>query len=238
MIELLFAYGAGLLTLINPCILPILPIVLSTALSADRRAPLRLALGMSLSFVALGLSLSAAGPGVGLSPDAVARGAALVMAAFGLMMLVPRLSAGFASATTALASRADQNLAADWATSPKGQLLGGLLLGAVWSPCIGPTLGAAISLAASRQDLTAAALVMTAFAAGVSTLILLLAYGAKSRLQARKALIARLAPKARPILGGAFLAVGLFLWFGLNHPVEAWLLDTLPPWLTDLSVAL
>jgi hypothetical protein len=79
---------------------------------------------------------------------------------------------------------------------------------------------------------------MIAFSAGVSTLILALAYGAKSRLQARKALLARLAPKAKPILGAAFLAVGLFLWFGLNHPVEAWLLDTLPPWLTDLSVAL
>lgn len=238
MIELFFAYGAGLLTLINPCILPILPIVLSTALLADRRAPLRLAAGMSLSFITLGLGLSAAGPGLGLSPDAMARGAALVMAVFGLMMLVPRLSAGFATATTAFAARADQSLASDWATSPKGQVLGGILLGAVWSPCIGPTLGAAISLAASRADLIGAGLVMTAFAAGVSTLILLLAYGAKSRLQARKALIARLAPKARPILGGAFLAVGLFLWFGLNHPVEAWLLDTLPPWLTDLSVAL
>ena len=238
MLDLIFAFGAGLLTLINPCILPILPIVLTTALSADRRAPLRLAAGMSLSFVTLGLGLSAAGPGLGLSPDAVARGAALVMAAFGLMMLVPRLSAGFASATTAFAARADAQLAQDWATSPRGQLLGGLLLGAVWSPCIGPTLGAAISLAASRDDLAAAAMVMTAFAAGVSTLILALAYGTKSRLQARKALIARLAPKARPLLGGAFLAVGLFLWFGLNHPVEAWLLDTLPPWLTDLSVTL
>lgn len=238
MLSLLLAYGAGLLTLINPCVLPILPIVLATALSADRRAPLRLALGMSLSFVALGLGLSAAGPGLGLSPDTAARAAALLMAAFGLVMLVPALAARFATATAGLAARADRGLGADWATSPTGQIAGGLLLGAVWSPCIGPTLGAAISLAAQRTDLLGAGLTMAAFAAGVSTLILALAYGAKSRLQARKALLTRLAPKARPILGAAFLAVGLFLWSGLNHPVEAWLLDTLPPWLTDLSVAL
>lgn len=238
MIDLFFAYGAGLLTLINPCILPILPIVLSTALSADRRAPLRLALGMSLSFVTLGLILTAAGPALGLSPETAARAAALLMAGFGLVMLVPAFATRFASATTAFAARADQGLAADWATSPSGQIAGGLLLGAVWSPCIGPTLGAAISLAAARTDLLGAGLTMVAFAAGVSTLILGLAYGAKSRLQARKALLMRLAPKARPILGAAFLAVGLFLWSGLNHPVEAWLLDTLPPWLTDLSVAL
>ena len=238
MIDLFFAYGAGLLTLINPCILPILPIVLSTALSADRRAPLRLALGMSLSFVTLGLILTAAGPALGLSPETAARAAALLMAGFGLVMLVPAFATRFASATTAFAARADQGLAADWATSPSGQIAGGLLLGAVWSPCIGPTLGAAISLAAQRTDLLGAGLTMVAFAAGVSTLILALAYGAKSRLQARKALLLRLAPKARPILGATFLAVGLFLWSGLNHPVEAWLLDTLPPWLTDLSVAL
>ncbi|WP_434617621.1 cytochrome c biogenesis CcdA family protein [Tabrizicola sp. M-4] len=238
MIDLLFAYGAGLLTLINPCILPILPIVLSTALSADRRAPLRLAFGMSLSFVTLGLILSAAGPALGLSPETAARAAALLMAGFGLVMLVPAFSARFATATTAFAARADRGLGSDWATSPSGQIAGGLLLGAVWSPCIGPTLGAAISLAAQRTDLLGAGLTMVAFAAGVSTLILALAYGAKSRLQARKALLLRLAPKARPILGATFLAVGLFLWSGLNHPVEAWLLDTLPPWLTDLSVAL
>jgi cytochrome c biogenesis protein CcdA len=238
MLQLLLADGAGLHTLINPCVLPVLPIVLASALSADRRAPLRLALGMSLSFVVLGVGLSAAGSSLGLSPERAAQGAALLMAVFGLFMLVPSLSAGFATVTAGLAARADQSIRTDWAASPTGQILGGLLLGAVWSPCIGPTLGAAISLAAQRTDLLGATLVMIAFAAGVSTLILALAYGAKSQLQARKALLARLAPKAKPILGAAFLAVGLFLWFGLNHPVEAWLLDTLPPWLTDLSVAL
>ncbi len=236
--QLLLAYGAGLLTLINPCVLPVLPIVLATALSADRRAPLRLALGMSLSFVLLGVGLSAAGSSIGISPETAARSAALLMAAFGLFMLVPALSAGFATATAGLAARADQSLRPDWAASPGGQVLGGLLLGAVWSPCIGPTLGAAISLAAQRTDLVGATLVMTAFSAGVATLILALGYGTKTRLQARKALLARLAPRAKPILGAAFLSVGLFLWFGLNHPVEAWLLDTLPLWLTDLSVAL
>lgn len=238
MLQLLLAYGAGLLTLINPCVLPVLPIVLASALSADRRAPLRLAAGMSLSFVVLGVGLSAAGSGLGISAETAARGAALLMATFGLFLLVPALSAGFATVTAGLAARADQTLRPDWAASATGQWLGGILLGAVWSPCIGPTLGAAISMAAQRSDLLGATLVMSAFAAGVSTLILGLAYGTKSGLQARKAWLARLAPRAKPILGGAFLAVGMFLFLGLNHPVEAWLLDTLPPWLTDLSVAL
>ena len=55
--DLILAYLAGLLTLINPCVLPVLPIVLASALQQDRRAPMALAAGMSLSFVVLGLSL-------------------------------------------------------------------------------------------------------------------------------------------------------------------------------------
>ena len=236
--ELVFAYLAGLLTLINPCVLPVLPIVLASSLHRDRRAPLALAAGMSLSFVTLGLGVTALGPALGLDSDSVARAAALAMVGFGLVMLVPALAARFSMVTAGLAARADAQIDTTSDGGLGGQLLSGALLGAVWSPCIGPTLGAAISLAAQRTDLIGAGLTMAAFAAGVSTLILGLAYGAKSRLQARKALLMRLAPKARPILGAAFLAVGLFLWSGLNHPVEAWLLDTLPPWLTDLSVAL
>jgi cytochrome c biogenesis protein CcdA len=118
-----------------------------------------------------------------------------------------------------------------------GQAVAGLLLGAAWSPCIGPTLGAAIALAARGEDLARAGAVMAMFALGVSTLILGLAYGARATLQRRKATLRALARLARPIMGATFVLVGLALFFELQRPVETWLLDTLPPWLTDLSVA-
>ena len=69
--ELFFAYGAGLLTLINPCVLPILPIVLATALQASRHGPLAVAAGMSLSFVLLGMLVTVAGRGLGLTAHQV-----------------------------------------------------------------------------------------------------------------------------------------------------------------------
>ena len=119
-----------------------------------------------------------------------------------------------------------------------GQFLAGALLGAVWSPCIGPTLGAAISLAAQGQDLLRAGTIMTAFAAGVSTLILILAYGARSTLAPRQAALRRLAVRAKPLMGATFVLIGLALWFRLNHRVDAWLLDVLPPWLVDFSVSI
>jgi cytochrome c-type biogenesis protein len=236
--ELIFAYLAGLLTLINPCVLPVLPIVLASSLHRDRRAPLALAAGMSLSFVALGLGVTALGPALGLDADRVARVAALAMVGFGMVMLVPALSAGFSTATAGLAARADAQVDAASETGLSGQVLSGVLLGAVWSPCIGPTLGAAIALASTGESLGRAGAIMMAFALGVSTLILALAYGAKSAIRRRQTLLRRLADRSKPVMGVTFIVVGLSLWFGLHHVIEAWLVQTLPAWLIDFSVSI
>ena len=67
--EFIFAYGAGLLTLINPCVLPILPIVLATALNASRHGPLALAAGLSLSFVVLGMGVTVLGYSLGITEE-------------------------------------------------------------------------------------------------------------------------------------------------------------------------
>ena len=236
--DLILGYLAGLLTLINPCILPVLPIVLASATQADRRAPLALAAGLSAAFVLLGVGVSAAGPALGLSPDVVSRLAALMMVGFGLVMLMPALGGRFATATAGIAAFADARMDDVTRNGLGGQFLGGALLGAVWSPCIGPTLGAAISLAAQGEDLAWAGAIMAAFAAGVSTLILALAYGARSALAKRQAALRRLASRARPLMGATFVLIGLALWFRLNHLIDIWLLDRLPPWLIDLSVSI
>lgn len=236
--ELVFAYAAGLLTLINPCVLPVLPIVLATALQASRHGPAVLALGMSLSFVALGLGVTVFGYALGLTPEDIAKGGAVLMIGFGLILLVPRFSTAFSTATAGVASSADTSLDTIDRSTLRGQFLGGVLLGAVWSPCIGPTLGGAISLASQGTNLLWAALIMVAFAMGVSTVILALGYGARSALQRRQALMRRIAHAARPAMGVVFIAVGLALLFNIHHMVEAWLLGVMPGWLLDLSVSI
>ena len=236
--ELILGYFAGLLTLINPCVLPVLPIVLASSLQQDRRAPLALAAGMSVTFVVLGLGVAAAGPALGLTEDTVARASALLMIGFGLVLLMPALGGRFALATAGVAAQADAHMDAVTRAGLPGQLLGGALLGAVWSPCIGPTLGAAISLAAQGEDLAWAGAIMAAFAAGVSTLILGIAYGARSALARRQALLRQIATRSKPVMGVAFVLIGTALWFRLNHTIDAWLLDRLPPWLVDLSVSI
>lgn len=236
--ELLLAYAAGMLTLINPCVLPVLPIVLASALNASRLGPVLLTAGMSASFVAVGMFLALLGPSLGLNDAVVSRIGAGLMIGFGAVLLIPRAGAAFATATAGLAARADARMDRLDAGTARGQLLGGALLGAVWSPCVGPTLGAAIAMAATGESPARAAAIMTAFALGLSTVMLALAYGTRRAIAARAGAMRALAGRARPILGAAFLGVGLMLWFHLNRIAEAWLLDHMPAWLIDFSVSI
>jgi cytochrome c-type biogenesis protein len=235
--DIVFAYLAGLLTLINPCVIPVLPIVLASSLQIDPRAPLALSTGMGLSFVLLGTGVAAVGPALRIYPEDVTRIAALAMMAFGAVLAVPALGRRFSMATAGMAAGADARMAA----APRGigsEFLGGALLGAVWSPCIGPTLGAAIAMASLQQDLGQAALVMTAFALGVATLMLAAAYGLRHWMRRRSGRLAAFAHQARPVMGWVFIAVGAALFLGLHHAIEAAALRILPPWLIDLSVSL
>lgn len=235
--DLVLAYLAGLLTLINPCVLPVLPIVLASSLQIDPRAPLALATGMGLSFVVLGTAVAAIGPAVGLYPDDVADIAALVMVGFGAVLILPALGRRFAAVSAGVAAMADARIAA----APRGigsEFTGGALLGAVWSPCIGPTLGAAIALASTGEAPGQAALVMTAFALGVVTLVLAAAYGLRGWMRRNSARLVGLSRRARPVMGAIFILVGTALLFGVDHMIERAALRVLPAWLIDLSVSI
>ncbi len=234
--ELVLGYLAGLLTLINPCVLPVLPIALASSLQKDQRGPLALALGMSVTFVIVGVSVSAVGPSLGVDDESVSRAGAALMIVFGSVLLIPQLHNRFSLATAGVAESADTTISGLDQTGLKSQFLGGVLLGGVWSPCIGPTLGGAISLASQGGNLWWAGAVMTSFALGISTIILVLAYGARESIRKRQNSLRGLAEKSKPIMGITFLAVGIIVWMKWHQAIEGWLLDLMPVWLQDLSV--
>jgi cytochrome c biogenesis protein CcdA len=234
--DLFFGYLAGLLTLINPCVLPILPIILATALQAGRAGPLALAAGMSLSFVIVGMGVAVFGRALGIDDRTIAQAGAFMMILFGTVLVIPQVSTRFATATAGISARADAQIDRLNQTHLSGQFVGGALLGAVWVPCVGPTLGGAIALASAGENLGWAAATMLSFALGISTVIVLLSYGAQNALKSRRDLFRRLSGKARMLMGAIFIAVGLALVFNLHIAAEIWLLDHLPIWLQDLSV--
>ncbi len=236
MLELAFAYLAGLLTLINPCVLPVLPIVLGTASTSGWRGPAALALGMSVSFVALGVGVSALGPALGIDSETISTAGAVVMIIFGAVLLTPALGNRFELATAGMAASADNRIAALPSNNLRSTFLGGTLLGAVWSPCTGPTLGAAIGFASQGENLIFATAIMTAFAAGVSTLILGLGLGTRALIGQRAQALRGIAKRSKPIMGAVFIAVGLMIYFHIFRWAEAWAVDNLPYWLNDLSI--
>ncbi|MEM9350971.1 MAG: cytochrome c biogenesis CcdA family protein, partial [Pseudomonadota bacterium] len=211
--DLVFGYLAGVLTLINPCVVPVLPIILATALQASKWGPVALAAGMSLAFVTLGVSISAFGRAFGIDEGMIANAGAVIMVAFGLVLLVPRFSESFATATGGFAGRADTGLDDVDRSSLRGQFFTGALLGAVWSPCVGPTLGGAIALASTGENLGWATAIMVSFALGVSSIILALGYGAQSALRSRAAFMRRMSVYARPVMGVILVLVGLGILF-------------------------
>ncbi len=236
-LELLFGYGAGLLTLINPCVLPVLPIILGSALREEPLGPLALAAGLSLTFVVLGIAVAAAGPAIGLDAEGMTRIAAVTMVGFGLILMVPAFNMRFAAATAGIAGHAEQRRT-NTGAGLAGHFLGGMLLGAAWSPCIGPTLGGAISLASQGESLPWAAAIMASFALGTSTVILLLAYGTRKAIARRQAGLRKIAAGSKTVMAIALIVVGLIILFGLHQHIEGWVMSLLPVWLQDLSVSL
>ena len=233
-----WAYLAGTLTLINPCVLPLLPIIIAAAFQNSRFGPLVLAAGLTLSFTLIGTGVTAFGHLVGIDADIISRSAAVVMVSFGLVLLIPKAQVLLANLTSPLASGANNRLDRLHETGVMGQFVVGMLLGAVWSPCIGPTLGGAIGLAASGDGLGEAAATMLVFSIGVSTVLMALAYGSREILNARRQRLMAWMPWAKPIMGVTLLAVGTAIFFHFDRMIEGFLLDLMPIWLQDLSVSL
>ncbi len=234
---LALSFGAGALSLLSPCVLPLLPIVIASALQHHRLGPLALAAGLVASSTATGLTFASLGFAVPVDREAARVGAAAAMALAGLALLVPGLAALGAGAMAPVARGADR-LARRVPSGLAGQGLLGLLLGGVWLPCTGPTLAAATTLAAQSDNLARAGLVMVVFGVGAAVPLLALAYGSRRAVGARRPWAGAVLSAGKPLMGGALLLVAALTASGGDKVVEAWLLDRMPGWLVDLTVRL
>jgi cytochrome c biogenesis protein CcdA len=232
---LALAFVAGVLSILSPCVLPILPIVLGAAASEHRLGPAALAAGLAVSFVIIGLFVATVGYSIGLDADLLRNVAAVLMIVMGVVLLVPRFQAQLALAGAPFANWSDRRFGGSAKTGLAGQLSLGFLLGAVWSPCVGPTLGAASILAAQGRDLGEVGATMLAF--GLGAALPLAALGLISReavLRWRTRLMSGGA-RAKAAFAGVLVAMGVLVISGLDRRVETVLVDRSPQWLTDLT---
>ena len=226
---------AGVLSTLSPCVLPLLPIVLGAAASEHRLGPAALAAGLAISFTAIGLFVATIGFAAGLDTGFFRMVAAILLIGVGVVLLVPRLQEQFALAAPPVSNWAGGYADNFAPTSLAGQFGLGLLLGAVWSPCVGPTLGAASILAAKGEDLGEVALTMLAFGIGAALPLLLIGLLSREAMQRWRARLMETGKTGKTILGLLLVTVGLLVATNLDKRIETLLVDASPAWLTELT---
>ncbi len=232
---LALAFLAGVLTVLSPCVLPLVPIVLGTAASEHKAGPVALAIGLALSFTAIGLFVATIGFAAGLDSDLFRTVSAVLLIGIGLVLLVPRLQAQFALAASPVGNFVDERLGGFATNGLWGQFGLGLLLGAVWSPCVGPTLGAASLLAAKGENLGAVALTMFGFGIGAALPLMALGLLSREAMMRTRGRLVEAGKGGKMLLGLLLVAIGLLVATGLDKRLETVLVDASPAWLTELT---
>jgi cytochrome c-type biogenesis protein len=226
---------AGILSTVSPCVLPLLPIVLGTAVSEHRLGPVALAGGLALSFVAIGLFVATFGFSIGLDAGVFRSAAAVLLLLVGAILVVPRFQTRLAVAAGPVSDWTERRFSGFSTSGLGGQFGVGLLLGAVWTPCVGPTLGAASILAAQGQDLGQVGLTMLAFGIGAALPLLLLGLLSREALMRWRERLLTAGKGAKTVLGTILVAIGILILTGVDKRVEAALVAASPAWLTELT---
>jgi cytochrome c-type biogenesis protein len=233
--SLALAFVAGVLSILSPCVLPILPIVLGAAASEHRWGPAALAAGLAASFVVIGLFVATIGYSIGLDGDRLRYVAAVLMIVIGVILLVPRLQVQLAVAGAPLQNWSDRHFGGSPRSGIAGQVSVGLLLGAVWSPCVGPTLGAASILAAQGRDLGVVGATMLSFGLGAGLPLAALGLLSREAVLRWRTHLAAGSARAKSVFAVLLVGIGFLIVSGLDKRVETLAVDRSPQWLTNLT---
>ncbi|AVX90943.1 cytochrome C biogenesis protein [Pseudomonas koreensis] len=166
---LVLAYLGGVLTIVSPCILPVLPFVFARSGQPFIKSGLPLLTGMALTF-ALVATLAAVGGGWVVQVNQYGRWLALLFVAlFGLTLLLPRLAERLTRPLVSAGSRLSEAAGQDNRPRPGASFLIGVATGLLWAPCAGPILGLILTGAALQGASIATTLLLLAYAAGAAT---------------------------------------------------------------------
>jgi cytochrome c biogenesis protein CcdA len=235
----LATYGLGLLagalSTLSPCVLPLVPVLVASAVSAHRWGAMALGIGLALSFAIVGIFLATLDASLGLDPDTFRIVGACILAMFGLVMLVPKLQDLFTRAASILSNSGNQLLARITFEGLLGQFFVGVSLGLVWSPCVGPTLGAATTLASQGKDLGQIGLLMLFFGFGAAAPLVMLGSLSRTSMMKVRGRLLSTGKYGRQLLGLIMLGLGILIATGGDKSFEAWILNQTPDWLTSVT---
>jgi len=234
----LLAFAAGALTILSPCVLPLVPVVLASAAQRHRLGAVALAGGLIASFTIVGFIVAAFGARLGLDADHLRTSGALILGAAGVFLLVPKLQDLAANAASPLMAWAGERQQTFDNGGLWGQTAIGALLGLVWSPCVGPTLGAAIALAAQGQQLSRVAWTMASFGTGIAAVLLGIALLGRNLFLRMRSGLAANAKTGKVALGAILLLTSMLILSGLDRIIEGRFVQAAPDWLVELTTSI
>lgn len=230
-ILILFAFLGGIITILSPCILPILPIVLSGTITGGKRRPLGVVAGFIGSFTFFTLFLSAIVKATGVSPDSLRLTAVIIIAFFGVSLLIPPLQLAMEKWFSRLAKITPVQNQNDGFISG---ILVGASLGLVWTPCVGPILASIITLAATSTVGFNAVIITVAYAVGTAIPLLAITAGGRSLLTNHPWLVAN-TTRIQKGFGVLMLCTAVMILLSLDRAFQTYILNTFPAYGTGLT---
>lgn len=231
-ILILFAFLGGIITILSPCILPILPIVLSGSITGGKRRPMGVVTGFILSFTFFTLFLSAIVRATGLSADALRMLAVVIIAFFGISLLVPALQKATEKLFSRLTSLAPKQNTQDGYLSG---VLVGMSLGLLWTPCVGPILASIITLAATSSVGLNAVIITLSYAIGTAIPLLAITMGERTLLTKHPWLLKNTGT-IQKAFGVLMLLTALAIFNSWDRKFQTYILETFPSYGTGLTM--
>ena len=230
-----FAFLAGIVTVLSPCILPVLPVVLSGGVGGGKARPWGVISGFMASFTVFTLTLSTLVKTLGLNPELLRWLSAALVLAFGVVLVVPALKDGFLNLATRLVTRPSAPVRVGG--SPKGYWSGlvlGLGLGLVWTPCVGPIMASVITLALSQSVDAGSVFITLAYTLGTSIPLFLIMLGGRSLMQ-KAPWFTKHSSGIQRGFGVLMIATALALFTGADRSFSSWLLEVFPSYGSGLT---
>lgn len=221
---ILFAFLAGFVTVLSPCILPVLPIVLSGSIGGGHKKPLGIVTGFILSFTFFTLFLTTIVKATGLSSDFLRTSSVVIILLFGVSLLLPSFQAIMEKLFTRLSSFVPIS---QRGTGFGAGLLLGLSLGLIWTPCVGPIIASVITLAATSTVNSAAVLITLSYSLGTALPMLAITYGGR-KLLLRVPWLLRSTAKIQKVFGVVMILTALAIFFNLDRTFQSFVLTKFP----------
>jgi cytochrome c biogenesis protein CcdA len=224
-LTLALAFVAGVITVLSPCVLPLLPLILATATQEGKARPVGVILGFIVAFCVATLALSTLVVALHVPPDINRTLSAIVLVLLGLILVVPRLQLQFERVTGGVASAAPTAGGSGFG----GGLAVGLGLGLAWTPCVGPIMASVITLALNQAVGPGAIGITLAFSLGTAVPMAAVLVGGR-RLVRRLDWFQRNADTIQRVFGLVLLLTGLAIWLGWDRGIQVLLLEWFPGW--------